>query len=53
MALDVYWGGQGDEYPKIADEVARGVFKELDYHNEVLRVSLYHDSQYENHAKHC
>ena len=40
MALDVYWGGQGDEYPKIADEVASGVFKELDYHNEE-RIDIY------------
>ena len=22
--MDLYWGGQGDEYPKIADEVAEG-----------------------------
>eukprot|EP00438_Fugacium_kawagutii_P028504 Skav229791 [mRNA] locus=scaffold2234:140475:154227:- [translate_table: standard] len=41
MALDVYWGGQGDEYPKIADEVARGVFKELDYHNEAYNAELF------------
>lgn len=41
MVLDVYWGGQGDEYPKIADEVARGVFKELDYHNEAYNADLF------------
>eukprot|EP00913_Durusdinium_trenchii_P032439 g30371.t3 len=39
--MDLYWGGQGDEYPKIADEVAEGVFKELDYHNEARNAELF------------
>ncbi|CAE7253365.1 unnamed protein product, partial [Symbiodinium pilosum] len=41
MVMDIYWGGQGDEYPKIADEVAMGVFKELDYHNEARNAELF------------
>lgn len=38
--LDEYWGG-GREYSKIADEVAEGVFKELDYHNEARNALLF------------
>ncbi|CAE7884732.1 unnamed protein product [Symbiodinium microadriaticum] len=41
MLMDFYWGGQGDEYPKIADEVAQGVFKELDYHNEARNAAIF------------
>eukprot|EP00439_Symbiodinium_sp_Y106_P016519 s2446_g2.t1 len=41
MVMDFYWGGQGDEYPKIADEVAQGVFKELDYHNEARNAAIF------------
>jgi len=39
--MDLYWGGQGDEYPLIADEVASGVFKELDYHNEAANAEIF------------
>lgn len=38
--LDAYWGG-GREFTEIADEVAAGVFKELDYHNEARNALLF------------
>lgn len=38
--MDLYWGGNA-ELSKIADEVAEGVFKELDYHNEAANAELF------------
>jgi len=38
--LDIYWGGS-TEVAKCADEVATGVFKELDYHNEAANAELF------------
>lgn len=39
-ALGLYWGASKD-LSLIADEVAEGIFKELDYHNEASNAALF------------